>query len=360
MARVRFRPPAIEPTAELVWLLLAAFSERFPDALDSDRESDALDLAHRLGLAAVIGARLRTATHSIALSGTLAEGFRRAHAHSAVRTALHERSARHVAEIAARRSIPLVFLKGFALFLSGRDRAGGRPIGDLDLLAPEGAANSLHAELQRCGYEAQGNYGNEHHLATLVSPDGGSIDLHFCIRGLSFQGSRWATWNDLRERNALLPAEGYPGDCTLLNPGVQAAHLLAHGLAHHVWRPHTYPLLVLLGDLQELLPDDDAWRHFLAEYRPILLGPVHEPELAAVQRLTLELRAGHLPDLAIRPPDDTAIFLRHILAGYLEEKYCRRLRLRHSLGRLGDAARQGRLMHYLTRRVRHQRIDSNR
>ena len=96
MARVRFRPPPIGPTAELVWLLLAAFSEQFPDALDPDRESAALDLAHRLGLGAVIGARLRTAADPIVLPEALAGNFRRAHAHSAIRTALLERTVRQI------------------------------------------------------------------------------------------------------------------------------------------------------------------------------------------------------------------------------------------------------------------------
>ncbi len=355
--RLRFRPPPIEPTTELVWLLQAAFSEEFPDPLDADREEAALALAHRLGLGAVIGARLRAAASPIRLSATLAADFRQAHAHSAIRAAMHERTARHIAETAAHRSIPLVFLKGFALFLSGRDRAGGRTIGDLDLLAPEVGAASLHAELERCGYQAEGEHGNEHHLATLVSPEGTRVDLHFCLRGLSFEGSSWATWDDLSQREALVPTAGYPANCTLPDLGVQTAHIIAHGLVHHVWRPHTYPLLHLVGDLQELVPDDNAWREFLAEFRAILLRSVREPELDALRRLVLELREGHLPDLDTRSAEDTAVLLRHILGGYLDTDYGRRLRLRHFLNRLTDAARQGRLMHYLARKARRERID---
>jgi hypothetical protein len=355
MARLRFRPPQIEPTAELVWLLLAAFSVELPGPLEVKNEKATLALAHRLGLGAVIGARLRQSAESITLSDQLAEGFRRSHAHSAIRTALHEKAARQIAKVAEHRSMPLVFLKGFALYLSGRDRTGGRAIGDLDLLAPETVAADLHAELMRRGYQAQGEHGNEHHLATLVSPEGSNVDLHFCLRGLSFQDSRWATWEDLRKRNALLPAVGYPPNCSLPDLSTQTAHLLVHGLAHHIWRPHTYPLLQLLGDLQELLPDDVAWQRFLGDFSPILLHSVHKPELDAMRRLALDLRAGRLPDFAGQPPSDESLLLRHILAGYNDGNYARRLRLRHSRGRLLDAVRQRRLLHYLGRRVRPER-----
>lgn len=355
MSRVRFRPPPVEMSTELEWLLRAAFSAEPPRAPKTLHEAKALDLARRLGLAPILGARLSGAAAVTALPASLAEAARRARAHSAIRTAKHDRVAHRIAALAARRSIPLVFLKGFALFVCGRDRAGGRAINDLDLLAPEAGAGKVHAELVQEGYVAHDPHGNEHHLPALASPEGSKVDLHFCLRGLRFEGSGWATWQDLDKRALLTRAEGYPGECSVPKPDIQTAHLLVHGLAHHVWRPDTYPLFNLVADLQELLPDAESWRDFLGRSRKVLLRALHEPELAAMRSLALGLSDGQVPDLAVRPAGDADLLLRHILAGYLDNDYPRRLRIRHSLGRLGDAVRQGRLVHYLARRVRARR-----
>ena len=63
------------------------------------------------------------------------------------------------------------------------------------------------------------------------------------------------------------------------------------------------------------------------------------------------LRSGRIPDFDQREGEDDGLLLRHIL-GALDEDYIRQLRLRHSLNRLGDAALQGRLAHYLRRKIR--------
>lgn len=357
MARLRFRPPPIEPTPELTWLLQAAFAESFPPPLAETGDSSVLALADRLGLASQIGGRLRSSSRSPALPDSMAAKFLQARAHSAIRAVVLERTARQIAHSAEQMSVPITFLKGFALFLTGRDCSGGRAIGDLDVLAPRTSARALHAELRRLGYHSEGESGNEHHLATLLAPEGSSVDLHFFVRSLSFERPGWATWEILNERGALVPVEGFPGNCTVPELGVQATHLLVHGLAHHAWRPHTYPLLRLIGDLQQLLPDRRSWQDFLSTHRSVLLHTVNEAELRAIRRLVLELGAGHVPDLGSPRPSDDATLLRHILAGYLDESYGRRLWLRHTLNRLGEAARQGRLGNYLRRKARLQRVD---
>ena len=348
---LRFRPPEVEAADEVAWLLRAAFADDSLRPPPSDRIETVLDLAGRLGLAAAIGARQREWKISPPLPAPLAENFKKAHAHAAIRTAVLERSARHLASTASRLAVPIVFLKGFALFLTDRDWSAGRPIADLDLLAPEADAKILHAELRRNGYRALGERGNEHHLAPLVAPEGSNVDLHFCLRGLAFDGPTWATWQDLRERDFLEDTADYPGDCAIPESGALTAHLLVHGLSHHIWRPQSYPLLQLLGDLIHLLPNDAAWQRFENDWRPILLRSVAAPELDALRRLALSLRAGRVPDLGASGPEPVAVLLRHILAGYLDPSYGRRLRLRHALDRLRDAVRQGRLVHYLARKT---------
>lgn len=356
-SRLRFRPPRVEAPDEIAWLLQAAFSSEFPRSPPADRVTRVMELARRLRLGAAIGARCRALPDSQQLPAPLAEAFRRDQAHAAIRTAMLERSAGQVAEAAARLSVPIVFLKGFALFLIGRDRAGGRPIADLDLLAPEAEAKSLHGELLRNDYRALGDLGNEHHLAALVSPEGNNIDIHFCLRGLSLEESSWATWQDLAQRDLLEAVPDYAGDCTIPQPGALTAHLVVHGLSHHIWRPHSYPLLLLIADLVELLPDAAAWTQFEAEWRPILLRSVQANDLDALRGLTLALSAGRVPNLETARGEPIGVLLGHMLAGYLNPSYGRRLRLRHALDRMGDAIRQGRLLHYLARKVGLERLN---
>ncbi|MDH3744179.1 MAG: nucleotidyltransferase family protein [Acidobacteriota bacterium] len=349
---MRFRPPPIEPTPQLLWLLEAAFADHAAALPPLKEQQELVSLAERLSLAERIWSRRKEGLEAAPGLLVLAEGLRGAHARSVAISTLYETVAREVAGAASEASIPLIFLKGYALVASGRIPRGRRPFSDLDVLVKTEDAERLHRQLRRRGFVAQAASGNEQHLASLTPPAGGTLDIHFCLHGLALDGSRWATADELEERNLLEHLAGHTDNCLVPTLGLLCAHLLIHGMAQHIWLPDQYPLLRLVGDLIDVLPDDDSWEDSLQDFGGALSASIPDPDLAAFRELTQELRLGRRLDLDGKAPDPAAVLLRHMLAGALEPNYSASLRPRHAVNRMLAAARQGKLRAYLERKLR--------
>lgn len=344
-ARFDFSPPAIAPSAEMRWLLRRAFgppghaTEPPPDPAETWR------LARSFNLAPRVAARTGLEDLQAALGDEVAERFGHAHRTVVAATLAYEQLAQRVAATAAARSLPILWLKGFALHLEGVGAPGSRPFGDLDLLAPSTSAVELHAALVAEGYRALAAPANERHLPPLAAPGFGSLDLHFRLTGLEVGGDD-ATLEALEEASLCRPLDGFAGRCLAPRRPLLAAHLIVHGLRQHANRPATYPLFRLLADLADLLPGAADWQAFRRQAGGWIERRVAEAEIDALERLAGRLAAGGLP-----PPGDAELLLRHVLAAQLDARYREWLGARHAAGRLAEARREGRLLPYLGRKL---------
>ncbi|MDH3255876.1 MAG: nucleotidyltransferase family protein, partial [Acidobacteriota bacterium] len=274
--------------------------------------------------------------------------FRRALVRSTATALMYEGVARELSTIAGKARIPLVFLKGFALFLLEIGPAGSRPFGDLDALAPRSEAERLLNRLLDAGYELRSEASTEQHLPIVVSPQGGAVEIHFALRGLGGAGHRGSTFGELERRGELTKLAQYPGESFVPTPQALATHALVHGMRQHLLRPHTYPLFRMVGDLVDLLPRPAHWDHI--EHR---LGGderfISHRTLLAVRSLSTMLAEGELP----RPddPSGSGRLLAHLIAGSLDDEYAASLGTSHLRQRLTEARRSGELLAYLRRKL---------
>ncbi len=311
----------------ILWMLRRAFGSPGAPAPAAPADLDpaaALALCGRFDLAGRVAARQGRPRLAAELGEEGGRGFARAQAAAAGMGMRLSALASRLAEVAAERGIPLVFLKFAALELSGTLLPGGRSACDVDALVPEGAADELQAALAARGFTASGLPGLEHQLPALAGPEG-VVELHRMLLGVRLDGRRSAAWADLSREDLLSPLTALPGRAAIPAAPVAAAYALVHGLGQHGWWPKSYSLFKMMGDLIDLvdLADTALWRR-LGSW---IAADVPPAEVEAVRLLARALAAGD--DLAAwgessAPP---ALLLRHLLAGLLDPGYERSLRL---------------------------------
>lgn len=324
---VRFRPPAVAAGPALAWCLARAFG---PPELDLPAVAMPLAGAHalsaRLGLSPRIASRLDVAHLAAEVGAGEAELFRRDRFATVATQLCLGAAAEEVATAAAELELPLVFLKYFAMELSGVLAEGSRPAADLDVLVAPDRARDLQRALVLRGYTASRTPEMEHQLPALVAPQGGAVEIHRLVLGVRLEkGAGSATAPGLAVAGLLLPAPGLPGSCFFPAPAVLAAHALVHGLVQHGFAPHAYPALRLVGDWLDLGVEDNG--DLLAQAGRLAASEVEESEVAALASLCRRLAAGDLAVLA-EPVAESgeAALLHHFLAGVLDESYTRALR----------------------------------
>lgn len=345
-------PPETKSSTELVWLLNRAFardSPPFPSDLDT---GFALSLAHELDLTERIGSRL-TAAEPDGGEGTdippdLSDGFRLALARSAAIALLYEETARAIATAARQLETPVVFLKGLALSLAGTTPPGARAFGDIDILVPEPLAEGLFGKLVDEGYDPSPAEATEQHLPELRPPRGGSLEIHFSLRGIQDENSDPATLSGLRARGALVPFPNFVGECFTPEPSLLAAHVLVHGFQQHLLRPRTYPLFRMIGDLLDLLAEAGDWSHVEDAWHDSIAHTVSKESFHAVRSLCADLSAGTWPE----SPTSAALLLRHLIAGATDRDYAETLKKTYLRQRLAEARSRGELGSYLKRKLR--------
>lgn len=316
---IRFRPPALELSPELRWMLLRAFGPPgalFAGPLDG---AAALAMARRFELSARIAARQGRERLAAEVGGEAAAGFRRDQSITAGLGLRLLAVARDVAEAAAPLELPLVFLKFVALDAAGLPVVGARSACDVDVLVPAGREGDLQQALLARGYHDSGLQEGEHQLPSLAHSGGGKVEVHRRMPGVRPAAARSATAEALADAGLLLPLPGLPGRCAVPVREVLAAHALVHGLGQHGFWPDSYPLFKMVGDLIDL---DFAESGEL----PWVSRDVSPAEVEAVRRLCGALTAGSDPAGWPREAGET-VLLRHILAGRLDADYAAALRL---------------------------------
>jgi hypothetical protein len=310
----------------IVWMLRRAFGPPEPPNPPAPGvdPAEALALCGRFDLAGRVAARQGRPRLAAELGEEGARGFARAQATAAGMGMRLSALASRLAEAAAERGIPLIFLKFAALELSGALLPGGRSACDVDVLVPVERSTELQAALAARGFTASGLPGLEHQLPALAGPEG-VVELHRVLLGVRLDGHRSAAFTDLLRQDLLSPLIHLPGRAAIPAPPVAAAYALVHGLGQHGWWPKSYSLFKMVGDLIDLIDLEDLalWRR-LGSW---IAADVPPAEVEAVRLLARALAAGD--DLAAwgvssEPP---ALLLRHLLAGLLDPGYERSLRL---------------------------------
>jgi hypothetical protein len=345
--RIRFRPPVVAVSRELAWVLARSFAVSIGQlprlggsaagaacedgAAGSDAgELDlalAVELAHRLGLAPRLGLRVRNLPELA--GGPLATELARASSLAAGSQLRALEATRVVAEVAGAAGIRCCFLKGMALEALGLVATGARPVADVDVLVPEEHAAPLAALLAAVGF-APGGPDYPHQLAPLVHPRLGCVELHRHLPGVRLPGAAgFATFEALAGAGLLRawPGDEMPVTALLPSPPALLAHLLAHALAQHGFRPAAYPTLRVLGDLIDLGVAGDGGEDLLASALPLVAGSVRLAEAHAAAEACRLLASGRVLELIHRDGDGWRL-LRHLLAGALDGGYRQALKLR--------------------------------
>jgi hypothetical protein len=231
-------------------MLLRAFGPA--DAPAGAPVEGGFDQASGFGLASRIAGRHGQAKLAGEVGAEEAQAFaQRRLASVAAEMRFHATAARARA-VAEQEDLPLAFLKGFALRLSGLAAGGTRPSGDLDLLAAEDRVEALHRAMVAAGFRPSGMPEMEHQLPTLVAPTGDAVELHRCLLGVRLPGSRRsATFAALQAAGLLEPARGCPGHFVPARE-VLLAHAAVHALVQHGYTPDAYPPLRLVADWLDL------------------------------------------------------------------------------------------------------------
>lgn len=338
---VRFRPPPVDSTPELRWLLLRAFGPpEVPWAGALPVGDSGLELARRLDLSPRIGARHRREALAAEVGGETAGSFHRDRVRTVAQGLRLRALAEELAAVAAELGFALVFLKFMALELSGLLPDGGRGAADLDLLlAPEEGRRFAEALAAR-GFRRSQIPEMEHQLPALAAPQGGVVEIHHLLLGVRLApGAASATAPELERAGLLAPVAELPGRCSVPVPEVLAAHALIHGLVQHGWAPHAYPALRLVADLLDL-GCGGGWEAAVAgRIGGWVQAELPRAELEAILALSRRLSAGDLAPLQAQPSESgEAALLHHFLAGALNRDYRSALRL-HLLGAPTDRPR---------------------
>ena len=315
---LRFHPPAVQVSAELRWLLLRAFG---PAAAPFDEPlvpGTALTLARRFDLAARVATRIPPDVLDREI-GASAREFLQARRDTAERVLRALRVAASVADVAARAGIPLLFLKGVALHLSGRAMVSARGVGDVDVMVRREDAERLGHLLIADGFRRAGKPGSPHHARPMVPRQGPPVEIHWSLPGLRIEGSdTWITMEQLQRNGLLAPCPGLPGGAFVPGPAVLAIHAAVHGIAQHGFRPAGYPGLRFLGDVIDCTASGENPSAVLRQAARQVHPALHADELAAACEAATRLFAGD-PLPWTDPAADRLV--RHFVAGVLDADY---------------------------------------
>ena len=336
---IPFRPPAVDPTLELGWALARALGPVDAE-VEAPRPGRAVELAERLDVASRIGARVPRQVLVAELGEEAADLIRRRYHQAAAALLVLELGCGELVAAATALDIPVILLKGMAMWMSGRMAKGLRPVSDIDALVPAGSSHRLQAELVRRGWIAAEIPAAEHQLPPVSSPMGAVAEVHLMVRGVRMgEGRASAGAEDLIRAGLVEALPQLEGDCSAPVEELLMAHALVHGLAHHGFSPHSYPPLRLLADLQTLGWDAERWREFEAGGYRWIERDVSPEAVSAARELSDRIGAGEAPLELLVEESDAGLLLRHMVAGGLDEHYRRSLRFSALSRPLGAGSR---------------------
>jgi hypothetical protein len=337
----RFRPPEVAFGRELCWVLLRGFGppeKPFSGTVDPEivrALAAAFDLGPR------IGSRIGQERLRAELGADTARQFLIASAAAEAQGKRIVRLAYKVAGVAAEASVPLVFLKFVALSFSGVVTAGSRSAADLDVMVAPEHVEPLARALRSNGFTMSGVPESDQHLAPFQNDSGAIVEVHSYVQGVRLARKRvFATAGELSSLGYLVPVPRVPGDCSIPNREVLAAHVIAHGIAHHGRKPQEYPLFRMVADLIDLGLASEDCEAVLEQITPWLEGEVSSEETEALRSLCVGLSVGNEGLFTsveeVRPE---VLLLRHLVAGATDSKYTQSLQVSAFLGRVSHLPR---------------------
>jgi Uncharacterised nucleotidyltransferase len=305
----------VDIDSSLGWVLAAAFAKAGPERAPEDGAA-VLQMARKFEVSGRIVARrsLRRGLLSSELERELLVDY---HTNLAVEAQLGNALER-VAGIAASKAIPLIALKYAALRLTQLTDPGSRVVGDLDLLVPIGAAESLFRTLVSAGFSTTGTRRYPHQLQALSDSYGAVVELHVHIPGVHVARGHFVTADELLAAGLV---RSTPSSSLLVpNLAVLSAHALAHGLHQNRSTPQSYSLLRMLADLADI-----SRRERTISAACAYLDPPLNEMCGTAERLCDALADGFTGTGVVDgTPEHT--LLRHCLAAQLDRHYADRLR----------------------------------
>ena len=338
---LRFRPPEFTFGPELRWVLLRGFGPPEEPFSGTAGPEAVRALAAALDLGPRIGSRVGQDRLRAELGADTARQFVIASATAEAQGKRIVRLAHEVAGIAAGAGVPLVFLKFVALHLSGAVTAGSRSVADLDVLVAPGDAEPFAAGLSSKGFTMSGVPDSDQHLAPFQNGSGAIVEVHSYVQGVRLgRNGTFATAGELAALGYLVPVPQVPGDCSIPNRQVLAAHAIAHGIAHHGRKPQEYPLFRMVADLIDLGFAGGDGKELLDQVTPWLEREVSFEETQALRDLCAGLSVGDEELYAqASQAEPEVLLLRHLVAGATDQKYVESLQVSAFLGRVSHLPR---------------------
>lgn len=331
-AHIRFRPPTVRFSPELRWVLLRAFGPLERTCVPDLNHARAAELARLLNLGGRLAARLGRERLALELGTAQGAVLWRSHQVSVGRLLHRTELAHAVADAARQASCEVAYLKSAALHLAGITAAGTRDMADVDVLVDRGRRAAFEDALRSVGFRSMELRSRGESAAGLFMPSRGTVDLHLRVPGLRLTpGAAFAELADLREAGFLVPAPGLGPGLSIPVRSVLAAQTLAHGIGGHGFDPAHYPLLRMVADLVDLGLGGEEGETLVRAIIPWLQNEVSAAEVSAARELCALLATGDPELFSPQAHDRPAVkLLRHILAGAVDPRYQRALRL-HAL-----------------------------
>jgi hypothetical protein len=356
-----FRPPHVEITPELRWLLLRAFGPPGMPAPGPVDGGEAFRLARTYRLAQRLVARTDRETLVGELGSDAALRLVSLQTLGEARGTALARALPHVAEAAAAAGTPVVLLKFAALLACGVVSPAGRGAADLDVLVEPAGGLALHRELIAAGFAPapDGDPNPRAHLPQLVDGSGQvRVEVHTFLLGIvSARGTTPTVLGDLAGTAALRAVPELPGACFVPARELMVAQVLVHGMVQHGFSPRSYPPFKMLADLLDLGIAGEGGRELLSGACQWLPANRWRIDVDAIDELCRALSRGDLAPLDSMPAGRRARrYLDHCLAGPVDSSYRRRLKLRRVFftgalrGRWRTVGRALRSAVYLSRR----------
>jgi hypothetical protein len=169
------------------------------------------------------------------------------------------------------------------------------------------------------------------------------LELHRHVPGVRVGGARgFATYADLEAARLLEPVAALPG-CSVPTRELLAAHLLVHAIAQHGFAPDSYSPFRVVGDLIDLGGSETG--ELLERAHPLIAAELTAAESRAAGLLCRRLAAGDASLFdASSSVEGEGVLLRHFVAGVLDPRYGRGLRLSSFFRGLAEGSRLAALL----------------
>jgi hypothetical protein len=337
---------------ELDWLLARAFGPMRPDGDISDGLDVERLVAQGRDLALLGRIRSRSTQNYLAaqIGDPATEVLNQTRREITVAAMRNGEVCRRIAGLSRDRPIPVIFLKGLALQLTGVTPPGSRVTGDIDILVPKHQAQTLHERLVEEGGRQSGLRDSDQHLSLVTDGLGASIEVHYHLKGLDLEGAGIegpvandglvATATECFDLGLVDPAPELPDHCYVTSEKLTVAYLLVHALAHHALAPAIYPGLQFLADLQDLGYSLAGGKEISQTILKWISSEVSADLVTASLSLLGRLENGERASEIAAGTDGAAVVLHHLLAGAFDEEYRLSLKLGNQLTRVDGGLRQ--------------------